>query len=142
VGALEALLRWQSPQRGFVEPAEFIPLGEESGLIVQLGEWVLHTACEEFFQLRKSFPQLRVAVNISVRQFQQPDMPEMIGAILRRTGFDPSWLELESTESVLMQNVETVLAIMLKLNDQGVHFSVDDFGTGYSSLAYLKRLPI
>ncbi len=142
VDALEALVRWQHPQRGLVGPDEFIPVEEESGLIVQLGEWVLHTACEAFEKFQKNYPIRRMAVNISIRQFQQPDLPEMIAAMLRRTGFDPASLELEITESLLMQNVEAVLAVMRRLSDQGVGFSVDDFGTGYSSLAYLKRLPI
>ncbi|MBI3897381.1 MAG: EAL domain-containing protein [Gammaproteobacteria bacterium] len=140
--ALETLVRWLHPTRGIILPSEFIPLAEESGLIVYLGEWVLHTACEQFEAFRRLHPDLRLAVNLSVRQFQQPDLPDMINAILRRTGFKPAALELEITESLLMQNVDNALAVMRKLNDLGVKFSVDDFGTGYSSLTYLKRLPI
>lgn len=107
VGALEALVRWQRPQRGLTEPGEFIPVAEESGLIVQLGEWVLRAACEQFHAYRDAWPGLRLAVNVSARQFQQPDLPEMIVAILGRARFDPGLLDIEITESVLMQNMET-----------------------------------
>lgn len=142
VSGVEALIRWQHPVRGLVAPAEIIPLAEETGLIMRLGEWALRVACEQMQGVRSAHPNLRLAVNMSARQFQQPELPDMIAAILRRTGFGPESLELEITESLLMQNVENTVAAMRRLGEIGVRFSVDDFGTGYSSLAYLKHLPI
>jgi diguanylate cyclase (GGDEF)-like protein len=139
---VEALIRWQHPTRGLVSPAEIIPLAEETGLIARLGEWVLRAACEQAQQARAVLPTRRLAVNVSARQFQQPELPDMVEAILRRTGFEASALELEITESMLMQNVDSTVAAMRRLSALGVRFSVDDFGTGYSSLAYLKHLPI
>jgi diguanylate cyclase (GGDEF)-like protein len=143
ITGVEALVRWQRPEHGLVPPDEFIPLAEETGLIVPLGEWVLRTACEQCHACRAGGgPPLHLAVNVSARQFQLPDFPDMVAAIVKRIGFDPGFLDLEITESLLMQNVETTLAAMHKLGTHGIQFSIDDFGTGYSSLAYLKRLPI
>ena len=143
VTGVEALVRWRRPERGLVPPDEFIPLAEETGLIVSLGEWVLRTACEQCQACRAAGGSpLHVAVNVSARQFQLPDFPDMVAAIVKRTGFDPAFLDLEITESLLMQNVEATLTAMHKLGAHGIQFSIDDFGTGYSSLAYLKRLPI
>ena len=140
---MEALIRWQHPQRGLVPPGDFIPITEEMGLIQRLGEWVLRTACEQC-QARRGAGQtaLRVAVNVSPRQFQQPDFPDRVAAILAQTGFDPALLDLEITESLLMQNVEATLKAMRKLSVLGVQFSIDDFGTGYSSLSLIARLPV
>jgi diguanylate cyclase (GGDEF)-like protein/PAS domain S-box-containing protein len=143
VTGVESLVRWRHPQRGLVLPGEFIPLAEQTGLIVRLGEWVLYTACEQCRNFRTADGlALRLAVNISPRQFQQPDMPELVAAVLKRTDFDPALLEFEITESLLMQHADAALAAMSRLSALGVSFSVDDFGTGYSSLSYLKNLPI
>ena len=140
---MEALIRWRHPDRGTVSPAEFIPLAEESGLIVPIGEWILRTACAQTRAwLDAGLPRLRVAVNISARQFRSPHLPQTIESILRETGLDPRDLELEITESVAMQDVELAIATLNQLKRIGVGLSIDDFGTGYSSLSYLKRFPI
>ncbi len=137
--ASEALLRWRHPERGIVSPAEFIPLAEESGLIVPIGEWVLKTACNQTKQWQQlGSPGLRVAVNLSPRQFNQPDLAERLTQILNETHLHPGCLDLEITESVLMRNVEAAIAIIQKLKTAGIQISIDDFGTGYSSLSYLK----
>jgi diguanylate cyclase (GGDEF)-like protein len=134
----EALIRWDHPTRGLVPPMEFIPIAEESGMIVPLGRWVLETACQE----ASLWPDdLQVSVNVSPVQFQQPDLGDMVVEILARTGFPPHRLELEMTESVLIQHAEQALATLEKLRDYGVRLSLDDFGTGYSSLSYLRRYP-
>ena len=140
---MEALVRWHMPDRGLVPPGEFIPLAEETGLIVPLGQWVLRAACEQT-QLWHSqgFAHLRVAVNLSLRQFLQPDLVPTIDQILRETGLDPSCLELEITESVAMEGIDSKIATLNHLKALGAHVSLDDFGTGYSSLNYLKQLPI
>lgn len=140
----EVLLRWRHPQRGMVSPADFIPLAEETGLILPLGLWVLETAC---FQLAlwASVPEmshLTIAVNVSARQFHQGDFVDQVMAVLDRTGANPKRLKLELTESLLVTNVEETISKMIALKARGVSFSLDDFGTGYSSLAYLKRLPL
>ena len=142
VDTFEALVRWRHPRRGLMTPGEFIPLAEESGLIVSLGEWVLRTACQQFHACRDICPGKRLAVNVSARQFQQRDVAQTMLAIVRDVGLAPDLLELEITESLLMRNMETTLAVMRELSDHGVRFSIDDFGTGYSSLGYLKNLPI
>ena len=140
---VEALIRWQHPVRGLIPPADFISVTEETGLIQRLGEWVLRTACEQCQACRAAgVPPFRVAVNVSPRQFQQPDFPDRVAAILTQTGFDPALLDLEITESLLMQNVEATLKAMRKLSVLGVQFSIDDFGTGYSSLSLIARLPV
>jgi diguanylate cyclase (GGDEF)-like protein len=134
----EALIRWDHPTRGLVPPMEFIPIAEESGMIVPLGRWVLETACQE----ASLWPDdLQVSVNVSPVQFQQPDLGDMVMEILARTGFPPHRLELEMTESVLIQHAEQALATLEKLRAYGVRLSLDDFGTGYSSLSYLRRYP-
>lgn len=137
---VEALVRWNHPELGLIQPAQFIPLAEETGLIVQLGEWVLRTACVEAFRWYGS--DIRLAVNFSSRQFRQSGMADMITHILAETGFDPSRLELEITESVLLENSDSVHEMLAVLKNMGVRISIDDFGTGYSSLLYLKRFPI
>jgi len=138
------LVRWIHPQRGVVLPSEFIPIAEESGLILPLGHWILETACKQLavWEARPGYADIKVAVNVSARQFQQPDFVEELIATLRRTGADASRLTLELTESVLIHNVEDVIEKMAALKSEGVNFALDDFGTGYSSLYYLKRLPL
>ncbi|MDD3802668.1 MAG: EAL domain-containing protein, partial [Desulfuromonas thiophila] len=143
VVGVEALLRWRHPQQGMISPAEFIPLAEETGLIVSIGEWALLQACRQGCLWQQAgFAPLRVAVNISARQFRQSDLVAMVRRVLRETGFDGRHLELELTESLLMDDVDGAIATMTQLSQLGVRLSIDDFGTGYSSLAYLKRFPI
>ncbi|WP_296445802.1 EAL domain-containing protein [Rhodoferax sp. UBA5149] len=141
---VEALVRWQHPQRGIVSPAEFIPLAEETGLILPLGRWVLEAACAQLtlWAVRADMAHLTVAVNVSARQFHQRDFVDQVLAVLALTGANPYRLKLELTESLLVSNVEDVIAKMNALKEKGVGFSLDDFGTGYSSLSYLKRLPL
>jgi diguanylate cyclase (GGDEF)-like protein/PAS domain S-box-containing protein len=141
VGA-EALVRWLHPERGLIPPADFIPLAETTGLIVQVGEWVLEAACAQaaIWQCA-GVPPLRIAINVSAREFTAT-LPGRLAATLARYGLDPCWLELEITESALMHDIERVIDIMGQINALGVTLSLDDFGTGYSSLSYLKRFPI
>jgi diguanylate cyclase (GGDEF)-like protein/PAS domain S-box-containing protein len=141
VGA-EALLRWQHPELGLVAPDRFIPLAEETGLIVPLGEWVLHQACEQSVRWSEAGIAVDVAVNVSARQFQQEDLPERIFAALRDSRLDPRRLGIELTESVLMEDGDRARDMLECLKRRGVSVAIDDFGTGYSSLSYLKRLPI
>jgi diguanylate cyclase (GGDEF)-like protein/PAS domain S-box-containing protein len=140
----EALVRWQHPRRGLVSPAEFIPLSEETGLILPLGHWVLEAACAQLAKWagQPDTAHFYLAVNVSAKQLQQVDFVDQVLAVLDRTGANPKRLKLELTESVLVSNVETTIAKMAALKAKGVGFSLDDFGTGYSSLAYLKRLPL
>ena len=141
---VEALIRWQHPERGFVSPAEFIPVAEEDeSLIVSLGEWVLRTACQQQQAWSKAgWSSLYVAVNISSLQFRRPDFVEDLETILRETGADPRALELELTETVLMSDSQSAIATLKRLRAMGFRLAMDDFGTGYSSLAYLKQFPI
>ncbi len=141
---VEVLLRWQHPLRGLVSPLEFIPLAEETGLILPLGHWVLETACAQLtvWAARPEMAHLTVAVNVSARQFHHADFVDQVLAVLDHTGANPKRLKLELTESLLVDDVEGVIAKMTVLKVQGVSFSLDDFGTGYSSLSYLKRLPL
>jgi EAL domain-containing protein (putative c-di-GMP-specific phosphodiesterase class I) len=143
VGA-EALVRWQHPVRGLVSPAEFIPLAEETGLIVPLGQWVLATACEQLaaWEKQPEMAKLTLAVNVSARQFALPNLFEEVRFLVESTGASPGKLKLELTESVLLENAEAIIDKMFDLKALGVSFSLDDFGTGYSSLSYLKRLPL
>jgi diguanylate cyclase (GGDEF)-like protein/PAS domain S-box-containing protein len=140
----EVLVRWQHPQRGLVSPVDFIPLAEETGLILPLGKWVLETACTQLTQWasQPEMADLTLAVNVSAHQFRQPDFVDQVVAVLASTGANPRRLKLELTESLLVHNVEEVIEKMFSLKARGVSFSLDDFGTGYSSLAYLKRLPL
>ena len=141
VGA-EALVRWRHPLRGLIPPADFIPLAESTGLIVQVGEWVLEQACAQAAQWKRAgLPSFRLAVNVSAREFSA-GLPARVSATLARHGLDPCWLELEITESTLMHDIERVIDIMDQITALGVTLSLDDFGTGYSSLSYLKRFPI
>jgi diguanylate cyclase (GGDEF)-like protein len=141
---VEALLRWQHPQRGMVSPAEFIPVAEESGLIVQIGHWVLETACAQLalWAHQPDLATLTISVNVSARQFYQQDFVEKVIQTLEQTGAKAQQLKLELTESILVSSVEDVIGKMNALKACGVGFSLDDFGTGYSSLSYLKRLPL
>ncbi|HSY08547.1 MAG TPA: EAL domain-containing protein [Steroidobacteraceae bacterium] len=139
----EALLRWKHPLRGLVPPIEFIPLAEETGLIVPIGEWVLATACAQNKAWQdRGLTELSVAVNLSVRQFADPLLLLKLTRIIHASGLDPSSLELEITESMVMSHGDCAVAVLEKLKSIGVQIAIDDFGTGYSSLAYLKRFPI
>ncbi|HRO53466.1 MAG TPA: GGDEF domain-containing phosphodiesterase, partial [Alicycliphilus sp.] len=140
----EALLRWRHPVKGYVSPAEFIPLAEKCGLILRLGQWVLRTACERLahWQEHPVLGQLTVAVNVSPRQFYEAGFVPQVLEALAGAGADARRLRLELTEGLLLQDVEDTIAKMVQLRGYGVGFSLDDFGTGYSSLAYLKRLPL
>ncbi len=143
VGA-EALVRWQHPQRGLVPPNDFIPLAEDTGLILPIGHWVLETACRQLHAWAddQRTRDLQVAVNVSARQFHQPEFVQQVLDVLRQTGAKPHLLKLELTESLLISDVDDVISKMGALKEMGVGFSLDDYGTGYSSLAYLSRLPL
>jgi diguanylate cyclase (GGDEF)-like protein len=139
----EALLRWQHPERGMVAPASFIPLSEENGLILPLGQWVLETACRQLadWAAHPETASLMLSVNVSVRQFRCEDFVSQVLAALDHSGANPERLKLELTETLLVEDMDDVIGKMTALKARGVGFSLDDFGTGYSSLAYLKRLP-
>jgi len=140
---MEALLRWRHPHQGMVPPMAFIPLAEETDLIVPIGAWVLREACRQNKAWQDAgLPPLRIAVNLSARQFCRRDIAETVALTLAETGLEARFLELEITESMLMQDINATIGTMKKLKEIGVAFSLDDFGTGYSSLSYLKRLPI
>lgn len=142
VGA-EALARWRHPEHGLVSPSEFIPLAEETGLIVPLGKWILRAACEQMTTWRDAgFAPLQVSVNLSPRQFHERDLLENVAEIVRETNVDATCLELELTESSLIENAESAVETLLRLKKMGLKISIDDFGTGCSSLSYLKRLPL
>jgi predicted signal transduction protein with EAL and GGDEF domain len=143
VRGVEALLRWASPEMGSVAPAEFIPLAEETGLIVPIGDRVLQTACLQTKEWKRAgFESLNISVNLSLRQFENPALLKTISAALRDAELRPENLELEITESTVMNNPEKAVAIMREIRHMGVLISVDDFGTGYSSLNYLRQLPL
>ena len=142
IGA-EALVRWRHPQIGLVHPIEFIPLAEETGLILPLGEWVLAQACRQQVLWKDRHPaDLSIAINMSSRQFRQDDLAERVAKIIQETGADPRRLTLELTESMVMQDVSSTLIALRSLKSLGLSISLDDFGTGYSSLSYLRRFPI
>jgi diguanylate cyclase (GGDEF)-like protein len=143
IGA-EALLRWPRAGMGMVPPAEFIPLAEETGLILPIGEWVVHSACAQLraWSAQAHTRDLRLAINVSARQFHQANFVQQIADCLQRDGVDPTRLKLELTESVVLDNIEDAIQRMRQLKALGIGFSLDDFGTGYSSLSYLKRLPL
>lgn len=144
ITGVEALLRWKHPQRGMVSPADFIPVAEETGLILPLGQWVLEQACLQLaaWQKRPETAGLSIAVNVSVRQFRHPDFVDMVMAAIKQTGIRPHNLKLELTESLLADRMEIAIAKMGTLKALGVTLALDDFGMGYSSLSYLKRLPL
>jgi len=143
IGA-EALLRWLHPERGLVSPLQFIPLAEDTGLILPIGQWVLETACAQIkaWEANPSACELQLAVNVSARQFHQPDFVEQVRAAIKKAGADPTRLKLELTESVVLDNINDTIVKMHELKQIGVGFSMDDFGTGYSSLSYLTQLPL
>jgi len=142
VGA-EALVRWQDPVEGLIAPIRFIPIAEETGLIVAIGEWVLRETCRQGRQwLDEGLPPLTLAVNVSSHQFRRSDICALAATVLSDSGFPPQQLELEITESGLMENQHNATAILNSLRAQGVRLAIDDFGTGYSSLAYLKHFPL
>jgi len=144
IAGFEALIRWQHPQKGLVPPFQFIPLAEETGLIVPLGQWILQAACQQSVQWRSQFPDhpLIISVNLSGRQFEQPNLVAQIAQIFDATGADSTSLKLEITESMVMGDVEAAIDLMLQLKALGCQLGLDDFGTGYSSLSYLRRFPI
>jgi diguanylate cyclase (GGDEF)-like protein/PAS domain S-box-containing protein len=140
----EALIRWAHPERGLIQPAQFIPLAEETGLILPIGQWVLETACAQLraWQRDASTRELVLAINVSARQFRQPDFVAQLQDVIRRHAVNPALLKLELTESLLLENIRETIATMNALKKIGIKFSLDDFGTGYSSLQYLKQLPL
>ncbi len=138
----EALIRWLHPEKGLIPPAQFIPSAEATGFIIQLGEWVLQTACRQMQVWQNAgFSGLRVAVNLSARQFHQPDLSSRVAQILAEIGLEPSSLELELTESLMVEDAPSAIATLQQLKSLGVSISIDDFGTGYSSLSYLAQYP-
>ena len=141
--AVEALLRWQNPELGFVSPAKFIPIAEETNLIMPIGEWVLYNAClQNKIWQDAGLPPIRVSVNLSPCQFKQNNLIEIIDRILHKTKLDVAYLELEITESLLVDDIERAIATLWQLKNRGISIALDDFGTGYSSLSYLQKLPI
>lgn len=141
--ATEALLRWRHPQFGLVGPSEFIPIAEETGLIISLGEWVMRQACLQICEWqRQGFKPIRCSVNLSDRQFNDTDMVSVVKTVIKDTGINPHYLELELTEGMIMKNLEEAVDTLSRLKEMGVHISIDDFGTGHSSLNYIKHLPL
>jgi diguanylate cyclase (GGDEF)-like protein len=142
IGA-EALIRWHHPELGMISPCAFVPLLEDTGLIVPVGEWILHAACAQNKQWQDAgLPPVRVAVNLSATQFQQPGLVHSVRTALQASGLSPEYLELEITENIAVHNEESVIAVLEELRALGIQIAIDDFGTGYSSLSYLKRFPI
>ena len=143
MAGMEVLLRWQHPVLGLISPVKFIPLAEESGLILPISEWVLRSACEQLLEWQKQGYEVpRLAINLSAKQLLQKSLADTIALILGETGVEPHYIGLELTESMLVHNIEEVVETLLKLSNMGLEISIDDFGTGYSSLSYLKRFPI
>jgi EAL domain-containing protein (putative c-di-GMP-specific phosphodiesterase class I) len=143
ITGVEVLVRWNHPQSGLIYPKEFIPLAEETGLIVRIGEWVLRTACKQQKAWRDGgLPPLNLAVNLSARQFENHNLPELIKEVLAETDMSAHNLTLEITESIAMKDIDFTIKTLKELRDMGIKVSIDDFGTGYSSLAYLQSFPI
>jgi EAL domain-containing protein (putative c-di-GMP-specific phosphodiesterase class I) len=139
---LEGLIRWEIPGKGMVPPGEFISIAEETGMILPIGEWVLRTACRDCVEWqRKSLPNVGVAVNMSPLQLRRPETVALVARTLEQTGLEPRFLELELTESALLQHTDQVADTLDQLKSLGVRLALDDFGTGYASLSYLKRIP-
>ena len=143
VSGVEALLRWRHPDLGLVPPADFIPLAENMGLIAEIGAWVMETACRQCREWHLAgLPEISVAVNVSALQFRETDVPSVVARALQISGLPARFLELELTESVLMQRVDEISTVLRQLRGMGIHISIDDFGTGYSSLSYLSKIPL
>ena len=143
LSGVEALIRWRSPEKGIVSPNDFIPVAESTGLIVPLGTWVLEEACRQIVKWRDhDFSPLTVAVNLSAVQFKNANFASDVQSVIERFGIDPRHLELEITESMVMDRVDEVTTLLGQFKELGVQLAIDDFGTGYSSLAYLKRFPV
>lgn len=140
----ETLIRWEHPERGFISPAEFIPLAEETGLILPIGQWVIETACSQLktWQQNAKTRDLTLSVNVSAKQFHKAEFVTHLKDVIKRHAINPLQLKIELTESFLLENIDETIAIMTALNKIGIQFSLDDFGTGYSCLQYLKRLPL
>ncbi len=142
---MEALVRWEHPERGLLAPSEFLVFAEETGLIVPIGERILEEACRQAKEWQERYPKdppLSISVNLSAKQFRQPDLAEYVGAVLRECAMDPRGLTLEITESTAMEDANATAEALRKLKVRGVRIEVDDFGTGYSSLSYLRRFPV
>jgi diguanylate cyclase (GGDEF)-like protein len=145
IAGFEALVRWQHPQKGLISPSDFIPVAEETGLIVPLGQWILETACQQMAVWQRQFPDeppLLISINLSPGQFAQPNLVPQIQAVLQATGLPPQSVKLEITESMVMENVEGAIDLLLRLKALNLKLGIDDFGTGYSSLSYLTRFPV
>jgi EAL domain-containing protein (putative c-di-GMP-specific phosphodiesterase class I) len=143
IAGMEALLRWQHPLHGLISPVKFIPLAEENGLILSIGEWVIQSACRQLQQWQQQgYDTPRLAINLSARQFRQKNLADNIAQILQQYNIAAHQLGIEITESILVHNIDEVLDTLLKLSNMGLEISIDDFGTGYSSLSYLKLFPI
>jgi EAL domain-containing protein (putative c-di-GMP-specific phosphodiesterase class I) len=141
--SVEALMRWRHPTRGSLLPLEFIPIAEESGLILEIGDWAIREACRQAREWQqRHLPFLRIAVNVSPLQFRQAHFVKQVSAALEANALDPSYLEIELTEATLMSNAESSVALLEELSALGVVVAIDDFGTGYSSMSYLQRFPI
>jgi diguanylate cyclase (GGDEF)-like protein len=138
----ESLVRWQHPTLGLVPPSKFIPIAEESGLIVQLGEWVMYAACQQLRAWQHAGYELQVAINVSARQFRQRNLTELVLSAMAASDIDPSFVEIELTEIAIMNDAESSISTLEAMKSRGISISIDDFGTGYSSLSYLKRLPL
>jgi EAL domain-containing protein (putative c-di-GMP-specific phosphodiesterase class I) len=140
---MESLIRWNHPKKGFVSPLDFIPLAEETGLIVPIGEWVYRTACQQNKKWQEEgLLPIPVAINLSAKQFHDEQLVSKIVEVMNETGLDPKYVDMEVTESLAMENPEESIRQLKKLNGLGIKSSIDDFGTGYSSLSYLKSLPV
>jgi len=142
ITSMEALIRWNHPERGMIGPNVFIPLAEETGLITDIGYWVMKSACKQSRLWNDNGIQLNIAVNVSTDQFRQPGLYEKITAILDETGVDPETIELEITESSTIENFPKTIKLLNQFKEHGLKISIDDFGTGYSSMTYLQKIPI
>jgi len=143
IKGFEALIRWSHPRMGLIPPFQFIPLAEDTGKINEIGYWVFQQACEDMASwIEQGFTDIMVSINVSILQFKQPDLFEKMTAIMEKTGVPPSSIEIEVTETAVMENLEYVISTLHKFKQYGIKISVDDFGVGYSSLSYIKRFPI